>query len=64
MPIVSITLVAGRDQARIAEMVTAVTDAIVTTLEAPRDSVRIVINEVPPWHFAAGGTLKGPPPGT
>jgi 4-oxalocrotonate tautomerase len=62
MPIVNITLIAGRDQARLASMVSAVTDAIAATLDTPRDTVRIVITEVPPWHYAAGGVLKAAPP--
>lgn len=62
MPIVNITLVAGRDAARKANMVAAVTDAIVVTLDAPPDTVRIMITEVPAWHYSVGGVLKGAPP--
>jgi 4-oxalocrotonate tautomerase len=62
MPIVNITMVAGRDEARKANMVAAVTEAIAHTLDTPREAVRIIINEVAPWHFAVGGVLKGAAP--
>ncbi|MBV5263004.1 2-hydroxymuconate tautomerase [Pinisolibacter aquiterrae] len=62
MPIVEMTLIEGRTFEKKKAMVEAVTDAIVTTLGAPRETVRIVIREVPAWHFAAGGELKGKPP--
>ena len=62
MPIVEVTLIEGRSFEKKQKMVAAVTDAIVATLEAPREAVRIVIREVPPWHFAAAGVLKGTPP--
>ncbi len=61
MPIVEMTLLEGRPFEMKKKMVEAVTDAIVATLEAPRESVRIIIREVPAWHFAAGGVLKGEP---
>ena len=62
MPIVEMTILEGRPFEKKKKMVEAVTDAIVATLEAPRDAVRIIIREVPAWHFAAGGVLKGEPP--
>jgi 4-oxalocrotonate tautomerase len=63
MPIVEVTMIEGRSYEAKADMVEKVTDAIVTSLGAPRDSVRIIIREVPPWHFGAAGVLKGKPPG-
>lgn len=63
MPIVEISMIEGRAYEAKADMVEKVTDAIVATLDAPRNSVRIIIREVPPWHFAAAGVLKGKAPG-
>jgi phenylpyruvate tautomerase PptA (4-oxalocrotonate tautomerase family) len=31
-------------------------------LGAPRQSIRVIIHEVPPFHFAVAGEPKGPPP--
>ena len=58
MPIVSIMIIEGRSPEKKKAMLKAVTDAIVQTLDAPRDSVRIVINEVPMDHFAVGGMTR------
>ncbi|WP_334175054.1 2-hydroxymuconate tautomerase [Pseudoxanthobacter sp.] len=62
MPVLEVTMIEGRPFEAKANMVRAVTDAVVETLGAPRASVRIIIREVPAWHFAAGGELKGTPP--
>ena len=62
MPIVEVTLIEGRSFEKKKKMVEEVTNAIVSSLSAPREAVRIIIREVPAWHFAAGGELKGTPP--
>jgi 4-oxalocrotonate tautomerase len=59
MPIVEITLVEGRDQTAKKRLVEKVTDAIIESIAAPRDSVRIILREIPGDHFAVGGVLKG-----
>lgn len=61
MPIVEVTLIEGRSFEKKKRMVKEVTDAIVASLDAPREAVRIIIREVPPWHFAAAGEVKGEP---
>ena len=62
MPIVEVTLIEGRTFEKKKKMVEEVTNAIVSSLGAPREAVRVIIREVPAWHFAAGGELKGAPP--
>ncbi|MFW5470206.1 tautomerase family protein [Knoellia sp. CPCC 206435] len=54
MPLVDVTLVEGRTPTQLRALVTALTDAVVTAIEAPRDSVRVVLREVPTTHWAAG----------
>lgn len=54
MPIIDVTLVEGRSPEQLRALVTALTDAAVRTIDAPRDSVRVVLREVPTTHFAAG----------
>ncbi|WP_454916203.1 2-hydroxymuconate tautomerase [Xanthobacter sediminis] len=61
MPIVEVTLIEGRTYEAKVKMVAEVTDALVSSLGAPREAVRIIIREVPAWHFAAAGVLKGEP---
>lgn len=62
MPIVEVTLIEGRPFETKKKMVEEVTNALVASLGAPRETVRIIIREVPAWHFAAAGVLKGAPP--
>ena len=59
MPIIDITLLEGRSQEQKQKLVEKVTEAAVEALGAPRDSVRIILREVPKRHFAVGGVLKG-----
>lgn len=64
MPIVDITLLEGRSPEKKLALIRKVTDAIVESIDAPRDSVRVILREVPPEHFAAGGVPKKMPEGT
>ena len=59
MPIVEMTMIEGRTPEAKMAMMKAVTEAIVTTLSAPPEAVRIIIREVPPLHFAVAGVPKG-----
>ena len=54
MPFIDVTLVEGRSPDQLRALITALTDAAVSTVDAPRDSVRVVIREVPSTHWAAG----------
>ena len=58
MPIISIMMIEGRSMDEKKAMFKAVTDAIVQTLGAPRESVRIIVNEVPMDHFVVGGMTR------
>jgi len=55
MPFIEVTLVEGHTPDRLRALISALTDAASDSLEAPRDSVRVVLREVPATHFAAGG---------
>lgn len=54
MPIVEITLVAGRSPQELRALISAVTKAVSETVAAPVAAIRVVIREVPTTHFAAG----------
>lgn len=56
MPFIDVTLVEGRTPDQLRELITALTEAARSTLGAPRDSIRVVLREVPASHWAAGGT--------
>ncbi len=55
MPIVHIDLVEGRPPERIERMIRAVSEAMATSLDAPIDNVRVVVNEMAPHQFGVGG---------
>ena len=54
MPLVEITLVEGRTPEQIRALMSATTEAVVASIAAPKESVRVVIREVPATHWAAG----------
>lgn len=54
MPLVEVTLVEGRTPEQLRTLMSSVTHAVVASIEAPLDSVRVVVREVPTTHWAAG----------
>ena len=54
MPLVQVTLVEGRTPQQLRALIGALTEAVVTTVGAPKQNVRVVVHEVPPTHWAAG----------
>lgn len=54
MPLIEVTMVEGRTAQQVRALITALTDAAVETVAAPRESIRVVIREVPATHWAAG----------
>jgi len=55
MPLVHIDMLKGRSQEKIATMITAVSEAIASSLDANIESVRIVVNELEPHQYGVGG---------
>lgn len=59
MPIISVTLAEGRTVERKRALIRAITDAVVDTIDAKPDQVRIMINELPLDHYAVAGVTFG-----
>lgn len=59
MPIVEITLIEGRSKEQKRALVKEVSEAVVSSIGAPIEAVRVIIREIPPEHFAVGGVPKG-----
>lgn len=59
MPLVDITLIDGRAREAKLRLIEAVTDAVVSSIDAPRESVRVILREVPGANWAVGGIPKG-----
>jgi len=58
MPLVQVTLVAGRSATQKETLIGSLTDAVVSALGAPRESVRVLLYEVPSAHWGVGGKSK------
>lgn len=58
MPIIHVTLVEGRDDATVENFIREIARTTSDTLGAPLNSVRVMVNQVPPNRFAVGDTLK------
>ena len=55
MPLVHVDLMTGRSPEAIAAMMQEVSEAIARTLDAPIDTVRIVVSEMQPHLYSVGG---------
>jgi 4-oxalocrotonate tautomerase len=54
MPLIEVTLVEGRSAEQLRSLISGLTRAAVEAVDAPVDSIRVVIREVPSTHWAAG----------
>jgi 4-oxalocrotonate tautomerase len=59
MPLVEVTMIEGRSKEKKVALMKRLTDAVEETVGAPRESIRVVIREVPAEHWAVGGVPKG-----
>lgn len=55
MPLVYINIMEGRPPEDVERMASAVADAIATSLPAPIDTVRIMVNEMTEHQYTVGG---------
>lgn len=56
MPLIEVTLTEGRDPERLRELIRSVHEAVRTSLDTPAESIRVIVREVPPALWSAGGT--------
>jgi 4-oxalocrotonate tautomerase len=54
VPFIEVTLVEGRSPEQLRALIGALTRAVVDAVDAPQESVRVVVREVPATHWAAG----------
>ncbi|MCF8478858.1 MAG: 2-hydroxymuconate tautomerase family protein [Rhodospirillum sp.] len=59
MPLVEVTIMEGRPREKKDAMMKEVAEAVNRTLDAPMETIRVVIREVPPSHWSVGGVPKG-----
>lgn len=58
MPIIEVTLIAGRSKEKKEALIAELTDAAVRAVDAPIETVRVILYEVPPEHFGIAGQSK------
>jgi 4-oxalocrotonate tautomerase len=69
MPLVEVTLAEGRTPAQIRALIHELHEAVVRAIDAAPSSVRVIVREVPPTHWATGDVTlaerrdPGPGPG-
>jgi len=55
MPIATIHILEGRTDSQKERLIIKMTEAIEEAIGAPRQSIRIIINEMPKQHFGIAG---------
>ncbi|MBA4355155.1 MAG: 4-oxalocrotonate tautomerase [Novosphingobium sp.] len=55
MPIIEVNMLEGRSADDKERLIQALTDAAINSIGAPRESVRVLLREMPAGHFAVGG---------
>jgi 4-oxalocrotonate tautomerase len=54
MPMIEVTLGEGRSPEQLRALITSLTTATMEAIGAPKQSIRVILREVPRTHFAAG----------
>ena len=60
MPLVQVSLIEGRPAELEERLIAELTEAVVRVLEAPRESVRVILYGVPAERWWIGGVSKAP----
>lgn len=55
MPILTVRILEGRPPEKIEGLISALTEAASRVLDAPAESVRVLVEEVPKTHWGIGG---------
>jgi 4-oxalocrotonate tautomerase len=58
MPLVQVSLVEGRPADLKGRLIAELTEAVVRVLDAPPETVRVILYEVPGAHWGVGGKPK------
>lgn len=54
MPFIEVTLGQGRSPEQLRLLIASLTGAVVESIGVPKETVRVVLREVPDTHWAAG----------
>ena len=55
MPIVNVNIMEGRPKEKSESVIANITETIITTLEVPKETVRVIVTEIPKSHWGIAG---------
>ncbi|MCP8970507.1 4-oxalocrotonate tautomerase [Ectobacillus ponti] len=55
MPLIHIQMLEGRPEEKVTNLIQQVTETVSATLEAPKESIRVIVTEIPRTHWGVGG---------
>lgn len=55
LPFIQISMMEGRPEEKVNELIKDVTNTVSETLDAPKENVRVLVTEVPKTHWGIGG---------
>ncbi|MGI8384232.1 4-oxalocrotonate tautomerase [Robertmurraya sp. P23] len=58
MPIIQVQMMEGRPKEKIAEVIQNITNTVAETLDAPKESIRVLVTEIPKTHWGVAGIPK------
>ncbi len=58
MPIIQVQMMEGRPKEKIAEVIQNITNTVAETLDAPKESIRVLVTEIPKSHWGVAGVPK------
>lgn len=58
MPIIQVQMMEGRPKEKIAEVIQNITNTVSETLDAPKESIRVLVTEIPKTHWGVAGVPK------
>lgn len=61
MPLIQVTMIEGRSAEMKSALMRGLTEAAVEATGAPRETIRVILQEVPNAHWGVGGVPKAVP---
>lgn len=55
MPIVNVNIMEGRPKEKIEKVISEITATMSNTLDVPKESVRVIVTEIPKTHWGIAG---------
>lgn len=59
MPLIQMTMIEGRTPEKKKQLIRELTDTVERVIGSPRQSIRVILQEVPASHWGVGGEPRG-----